>query len=317
MRLTGEYTKTMPSKTKIPTAAVKQAGTKDPAQSISLRPVWEQRLKELDAFKKEHGHCNVPAGYSLNTPLASWVSYTRRQKRTGVIAAELARRLDELGFTWVLRDRSVYRLDWDAMVVALTAFRKKHGHCCIPWQPAKYQAIAMWLINVRRRKKKGLLDRERIQQLDRLGVNWEPRKQKWEEMFAELVVYRAKYGDCNIPGGWSENPRLASWVMTQRTSRRQNTLTQDHRERLNKIGFVWTRNGEVWESKFAALVEYQQTHGHCRVSSISKDHASLGNWVRTMRGQRRRGKLREERIRRLDELGFEWNVKTPDGNKSL
>src|SRR5208337_2164873 len=109
----------MPTKqTKKPTSAVKQPGTA--AHSIAFSPDWERRLKELEAFKKKHGHCNVPAKYPSNLPLANWVFYIRGLKKSGRIASDLARRLNGLGFTWVLRRREVGRRDWDAMVTALT-----------------------------------------------------------------------------------------------------------------------------------------------------------------------------------------------------
>ena len=242
------------------------------------KPTWHQRLEDLNRFKKEHGHYNVPYGYSPNKSLANWVSNVRSQKHSGKIASELARRLDELGFTWVLRRRKVRRWDWDAMVAALTAFKKRRGHCCVPKQPEEYRALAMWLIGVRHRKRKGLLDRGRIRQLDRLGVVWEPNNQEWEDMFAEFLAYRAKHGDCNMPIDRSENPRLASWVHFQRRSRE--------------------------------LVEYKRIHGHCRVP---QSHSSLGRWVNTVRGYRRRAKLSEERVRRLDLLGFTWDM--PPGSR--
>ena len=61
------------------------------------------------------------------------------------------------------------------------------------------------------------------------------------------------------------------------------------------------------------LVEYQQAHGNCRVSTVSKDHASLGSWVNRMRIQRKRGKLSDEQIRRLNQLGFVWNGRLERG----
>ncbi len=299
----------MPSKqTRKPTrsSAVKRPGPANPATPTAISPVWERRLKELQAFKKKHGHCEVPHGYSPNPPLANWVARVRRLKQTGKIAPELARRLDELGFTWMLRRRAVFRHDWDAMVAALTAFKNQHGHCHVPWKPAKYRGLKMWLTDVRRRKRKGLLDCGRIRQLERLGVVWEPMQQQWEKMVAELVAYRTEHGDCNVPAYWPENPRLATWVGRQRHFRKLNALPQDRLERLDKIGFVWTGTGEAWESKYAALVEYQRIHGHCRVPPLFKDPPSLGHWVSRMRRFKRRGTLSEERIRRLDELGFAW-----------
>ena len=165
----------------------------------------------------------------------------------------------------------------------------------------------MWLTNIRRRKKNGLLDRGRIRQLDKLGVVWEPRDQKWEDKFAELVQCRARFGNCNVPAVWPENPRLAAWMHTQRTCRRLNSLTQDRLERLDQIGFSWTPAEEAWESKFAALVEYRRVHGDCLVPTLSKGHARLSNWVRGMRTYRKQGKLSQERIRRLTQLGFVWD----------
>ena len=188
-----------PTKKTTPSPAVKSPGSRYPTRFVVNPAMRQQRLKELQAFKKEHGHCNVPSTYSANRPLARWVSNVRQRKKIGTIATELARCLDALGFTWVLRHRTVYRRDGDAMVAALAAFKNKHGHCCVPWQPAKYRTIATWLNEVRRRKRMGLLDRKLIRQLDGLGVVWKPQEQKWETMFANLVAYRAKHGDCNVP----------------------------------------------------------------------------------------------------------------------
>ena len=122
-------------------------------------------------------------------------------------------------------------------------------------------------------------------------------------MFGDLVAYRAKHGDCNVPVYWSENPRLGSWVEWQRRARKLGIITEDHLQRLDRIGFAWTPVKEAWESKYAALVEYQRTHGHCQVSPLSKDHTHLGEWASRIRRSRKRGKLSEERIRRLDVVG--------------
>jgi hypothetical protein len=143
---------------------------------------------------------------------------------------------------------------------------------------------------------------------------WEPIQQQWEDRFADLMAYWAKYGDCNVPQRWPENPRLSAWVRYQRRARKQNILTEDHISRLDKIGFVWTMENAAWESKYAALMEYKKVHGHCRVPIQSREHRSLGTWGSRIRRYKRQGKLSEERIRRLDELGFLWEV-TPYGSK--
>jgi hypothetical protein len=58
----------------------------------------------------------------------------------------------------------------------------------------------------------------------------------------------------------------------------------------------------------AALAEYKKAHGHCRLPIGNKEHAGLGNWVMTQRAHFRKGKLSQEQIRRLDDLGFVWDA---------
>jgi hypothetical protein len=59
---------------------------------------------------------------------------------------------------------------------------------------------------------------------------------------------------------------------------------------------------------YAALAHYRRINGHCLVSTLSKTDYDLGAWVHTQRSQRKQGKLREDHIRRLDVLGFVWDL---------
>jgi hypothetical protein len=61
-----------------------------------------------------------------------------------------------------------------------------------------------------------------------------------------------------------------------------------------------------WEEQFEALIAYEAKHGHCNVPTGSQ----LGNWVGTQRGAYKgqgSAKLSAERIKRLDEIGFDWD----------
>jgi hypothetical protein len=70
---------------------------------------WEDRLKELEAFKAKHRHCNVPSSYPANPSLASWVKCQRRQYRVfeagepTSITMERIVQLGKMGFQWSLR----------------------------------------------------------------------------------------------------------------------------------------------------------------------------------------------------------------------
>jgi hypothetical protein len=48
----------------------------------------------------------------------------------------------------------------------------------------------------------------------------EPHDTGWMAQLARLAGYKVEHGDCNVPKRWAEDPRLGSWVNTQRKLKR-------------------------------------------------------------------------------------------------
>jgi hypothetical protein len=69
---------------------------------------WQERLKELAAFKARYGHCRVPHQWSDNPPLAAWVSIQRREYKNNKLKPERIQQLEELGFTWKIEPRKYF-----------------------------------------------------------------------------------------------------------------------------------------------------------------------------------------------------------------
>lgn len=125
-------------------------------------------IKRLKEFRKEHGHCNVPAKYSKDPELGRWVARTRYQMKIGKLTSEEISRLDKIGFVWS-RDDQI----WNDMFRMLKEFRKKQGHCDVPRTWKKSQRLSNWVHRQRSRKKKGLLSAERVKLLESIDFNWE------------------------------------------------------------------------------------------------------------------------------------------------
>jgi len=217
------------------------------------------------------------------------------------------RSLNAIGFCWGIRKRR----DWDMLVQELARFKQKHGHCIVPHQIRENQQLACWITEVRRRKRAGDLSRQQIEQLEKLGLVWEPFQQKWQAMYATLVAYKKEHGNCDVPCDWSDSPRLGQWVHWVRDVRKRHRLKPDRIQQLDALGFTWDQHATQWESMYAALAGYQKVHGHCNVSTLSKTR--LGFWVKRQVDSRKAGRLSDERIRRLDMLGFTWEMKPWEG----
>jgi hypothetical protein len=133
------------------------------------------------------------------------------------------------------------------------------------------------------------------------------REKQWEMQFFELKKYKEKYGHCDVP--ISSKPKykryqtLAKWCNKQR-SQLSKHLHPDHVERLTEIGFTWGIRDKFFEHNFQQLKQYRKEHGHFFLKE--SENRSLSNWCKWIRYERGKGRLSEERIRRLTELGFEW-----------
>ena len=122
-------------------------------------------------------------------------------------------------------------------------------------------------------------------------------------MFLELCKFKDKQGHCNVPTGYPENPRLATWVTTQRGDYKDGRIASHRRERLEKIGFEWNTNESAWEKMYAALIQFKKDIGHCNVPPKYKNK-QLGSWVAHQREAFRQSTLDSRRVSRLEELGF-------------
>jgi hypothetical protein len=131
--------------------------------------------------------------------------------------------------------------------------------------------------------------------------------EKWEKGFAALTKFKAREGHCRVTRFYIEGTyKLGPWASTQRYKRE--TMSAEHRMRLDAIGFLWNWRDYLWENGFAALKAFKAREGHCRVPSLHIEQKfKLGQWVSTQR--RRKDIMTAERRTRLNKIGFVWHAK--------
>jgi superfamily II DNA or RNA helicase len=265
---------------------------------------WDERLGELQAFKKRFGHCDVPKHWIENQNLGNWLTTQRQNRKAGRLSEDRRLKLEKAGVEWDLSP------SWDWMFDLLVDYQRRHGTSNVPhtWNPR----LASWVHTQRQAKQSGKLSSERIQKLDDVDFTWRLRERlhtSWDEMFSILKKSLLRHGDCNVSLSRIEMKRLNEWAAKQRVAKNHGTLNEERVRRLTEIGFVWNPKEEYWEEMFKALQEFKQTHGNCEVPKRFKDNPKLGHWVVSQRTLRRQGKLSEERVRRLSETGFEWQIR--------
>jgi hypothetical protein len=61
-----------------------------------------------------------------------------------------------------------------------------------------------------------------------------------------------------------------------------------------------------WNMQYEKIVEFKRKNGHCLVPKRYEQDKSLGAWVSDQRSNHINNKLRLDRKRLLDQIGFTW-----------
>lgn len=113
---------------------------------------------------------------------------------------------------------------WDDYVEELKSYKLLHGDTEVPPGSGAYPDLALWVEKQQEdhiqlsNGKECDLSLEKVVKLNCIGFNWEKSKIKgvWERRFEELRKYRGRFGDCNVPEKYDDNPSLGKWVTTQK-----------------------------------------------------------------------------------------------------
>lgn len=212
-------------------------------------------------------------------------------------------------------------LRWNHFFDELKEFKLRRGHTEVP-RFAPDRKLGQWVSNQRALYASGKLRPERRRRLETIGFAFSQRDGRFERFLRRLVAFKKAQGHCTVPAWWPDQA-LVSWRANMLKRGRIDELSPEQRRRLEEVGFfeptfprrvqrsssVETEMEKVrWEQMFQRLKEFHRMHGHCRVVSGDADQL-LHFWVRRQRAAGTRGLLPPEQHRKLEALGFMFDVR--------
>eukprot|EP00550_Attheya_septentrionalis_P004429 CAMPEP_0198283158 /NCGR_PEP_ID=MMETSP1449-20131203/2828_1 /TAXON_ID=420275 /ORGANISM="Attheya septentrionalis, Strain CCMP2084" /LENGTH=1129 /DNA_ID=CAMNT_0043979683 /DNA_START=92 /DNA_END=3481 /DNA_ORIENTATION=+ len=168
---------------------------------------WDQMFDRLLEYKDHHGDCLVPKRYAADPKLGTWVETQRVQYK------RLLRNASDLKPEDSNADEGA---PLDAEYEEYVEDTEGNSNSNIAITPSRR------------------LNAERLHRLESIGFAWTAKNTKrpaatsksparrrynetqWNEMYERLVKYKEKYGDCLVPKKFDEDPKLGTWVETQR-----------------------------------------------------------------------------------------------------
>ena len=216
----------------------------------SLSSSWDHYFSEASIYYAEHGNLNIPKRYTTpaGLSLGVWL-VTQRRVREGQIQGNLTEqqiaRLDSIGMVWGNRKE----IAWQHGFEVAKKYHDTYGNLMVARKyvdPDGYP-LGQWILKTRQQKLNGRLKKERIAQLDEIGMVWS--------------VFDA-HGDLNVPaeyvspGGYN----LGNWVKRQRYIRHNPekscaVLTEERIAKLDEIGMRWEKSNPKRSSGQTAQAE--------------------------------------------------------------
>ncbi|MET9958348.1 Helicase associated domain protein [Streptomyces sp. NPDC006326] len=159
------------------------------------------------------------------------------------------------------------------------------------WPPALAGfPLGQWIADARRTHRRGALGRERVAQLDALGMVWSHFDVAFEEGLAAARGWAAEHGHLLPPvdATWRGAP-VGVWVKNQRAAARRvgpGALSQERREALEAVDASWCPAWDIsWQRAFHLTRVHLDAGGRLPLvrGEVVVQGEDLGVWVRAQR----------------------------------
>ena len=274
---------------------------------LEVHCYWNTMYHKLKAYKEVNGHCMVP--------------YTR-----GIVTNTEEKKLG----AWVHCQRKNYH--------------NYHRGLNSTKQSTQQQSTAdSNKKNSNNINNQNRMKPQRIVALEKLGFVWSFFDTKWNQRIKDLEAYKNEHGHLHVPFKYPPNQSLAHWVHNQRRDYnlyqegKPSQMTIEKINELEALGFAWKSDyprtkrrltpdptslteSQLWNENYNALAAFHSQHGHCSVNRFTSPNRKLCAWLTWQRKQHKLyvqgqpSQMNPERIKKLNDLGFEWTPRNKPGS---
>ncbi len=296
---------------------------------------WEYMYEEAVNYYKKKGNLRVPMVYSYIKDdevinLGNWIVSQRIIYNNGKLSAKRKELLDKIGMVWKAK------FSWEYMFNLAKDYYLKNNKLFTTNYKVNIDGnnilLGVWLNKQKNFYNKGKLTEEKIKLLETIGLKWtrEERKQireneknkKWLLLYKAVINYYKEHGNLVIPNNYlvtvdHEEILLKSWYKKQKSMLKQKELSPEKEKLINGLfsldedNKIKTENDKKWMFFYNLAKEYYNHSGNIKIPSeyeviVNGKVKKLGKWIDRQRTIYKKGKLNEEMIKLLNELGMIW-----------
>ena len=271
---------------------------------------WGHSFNEYKSFKEKNNR--EPSNKAKNkeeSEIGKWITRQKIIYNKKNLPQDRIDKLNSIGIVWdqkadwweqTFNDYKKFRTEWnrEPLHTAKDKFERD---------------IAVWVTRQRKSYKKNKLLKDRIDKLNSIEFVWDQKSDNWEQTFEDYQTFKKKHGREPSNSSKDEFERfLAHWAVAQRMGygRKKRATPQNRIDKLKSIGFIWDVSVGQWEK---SLNDYKEFKNHHRREpsnrSKNKLETSIGSWANRQRVEYNKKRLSQDRIAKLNSIGFKWSLK--------
>ncbi|MFK8851325.1 Helicase associated domain protein [Streptomyces sp. Ac-502] len=277
---------------------------------------WWTGFGHARAFHTANNHLRIPSAHLTEDGfrLGQWIQNARHHRRKGWLRPDRVEALDKIGMVW-----DTTELPWARFLEELRAFKAAFGHTLVPQSylsPGGYRLGQK--VNSTRSRSQRIPEFVRTQ-LDGLGMVWDARDARWQELYTACQDYRGEHGHLNVPVSYVTGDGYPLGMRLKAVRRQASAGRLDPAERvsLEELGLSFTAGPDrTWNEFLAACDRYVAQHGS--LATVEKDYTDdtgyrLGSRISYYRNLHHgtrdgAGPVPAERRAALDARGMVWRI---------
>lgn len=312
--------------------------------------IWKSRLKELSAYYSKNKTFFISTDDSQNNSLLQWMRGVRKKFQDGKLEKNKYDELKRIGLDLSVKLSKNKKGEIDPRWLSMYEAFKKHYQTNqtfhIDSSDKSKAKLLNWIRTQRVLFNKEELNQDKLNLLLSIGYSFTEKlyevkrkkaikkgfEDKWQSNFKEFKSYFEENNTFLIPQNDRGRKTLRSWIQTQRSLYRKGELPEHRIKLLESIGYDFALNfigktstqrkrtvkvklpSDNWDTKYLQVLEFKMKNGHTDITR--QNSFTLANWLSKQRADRKANILEDEKIKKLDFLEIEWELKSIQKNSS-
>ncbi|KAG7341274.1 helicase domain protein [Nitzschia inconspicua] len=265
--------------------STKWSNNKVHKQNVSLsrdEETWNETVRRLKEYKKQHGHTNVPYRYNDGRPphLGTWVLYQRNHYRqyqnanytANVITKEREAILESLGFEWKSGREDEFEEAWMSCFKDMKKFVKRYNTTKVNSSNSTSATTLRWADNQGRsysgyiRNETSTITSRQMDLLSSIDFAWnltnKTLHEEWIHEYFKLYWHHFEHNSTIISQSSGYNSDFDYWVEILKRDYNAGNFEQGKIDLLNYVDFNRTLTPvATWKDMYEQLLQYYERFG--------------------------------------------------------